>query len=296
MTNENLIREWYEELDINDFRYLHIRVVMENGDIFCNKLSPMSDDDYAVGVSVDNEKLPLEIPILMRSCAEKFVRYSFTGIPKPVQRLTNWEPCLGVQEVSLVYDEREWTVINLEDACPGDAVVINNCRYSVQSAPDQGHITIRTYPQCVVEVSCDAVTVALRPISTPLIPANPGFYMNKDQSIWMYTRYRKWWCLAGENDSTEQVAPDDITPICFKQTATPPFETTDAIPDSAQVEFYKCKKGKIWMRTQYKNWYVLNAWNRPVKVKPDKPTNYMPLRRVTPVQVEKQREQKIGRI
>ncbi|MSD90199.1 hypothetical protein GKC41_00725 [Bifidobacterium asteroides] len=137
-----------------------------------------------------------------------------------------WRPLDGIKSLDLVWDERDWTRIDVRDLRCGDAVVVDGVLYEVTKAS----LAHTDYP-CVGTDALGRNPIDLRLVSCALrrkvsVPAKPGFYKDTMGEFWARaaksTDDGPWRSV--EPDALDQPAKSDkymsnlmpLTPVHFE--------------------------------------------------------------------------------
>ena len=181
-------KKWYESLKPEDLVGKHVHVVLSNGTMDgCLNLHGQvvywADDDVMKCVQI----LDLEDKV--------------------------WHPAIGVESVSLVWDERDWEQIGLDevDRCAKDAyaIVVN------------GHLhVIDWYSEdtCCFDLVGQDGTVDAGDLSFALrrrgtLPTIPGFYRDRRGVLWMLDRNNHWNQLRPWGEPVAKSDPRDSMPM-----------------------------------------------------------------------------------
>lgn len=100
-----------------------------------------------------------------------------------------WHTVIGVESVSLVWDERDWKQISMEDAYKADAIVVNGRLLQVDKFINDLFMVGYYSPIPASFVSC-----ALR--RKPKLPTKQGYYQDEDSNTWLL-KAGKWYVLLG---------------------------------------------------------------------------------------------------
>lgn len=177
-------KEWYEGLSMGELPGKHVHVVFSNATM-----------DGCLN-------LHGEIPYWAEDDDLKYVQILEQGHDQV------WRTAVGVESVSLVWDERDWEEIPIEDIQRGDTIVVNGRLLHLD--PD-AVITMtsggRIFP--VFTVSC-----ALR--RRHKLPTEPGFYRDGDGALyflstlaefWVMETPEKWDCMLGLPEASKTLTP-----------------------------------------------------------------------------------------
>lgn len=121
--------EWYSDLPAEELTGKHVRVLLDGGSVLEGRLVFDEKIGYA---RLDAPQL--EVPV-----------YNDTKLQAPLFSLLFetedgiWYPLMGIESITLVWDEREWEQIDPSEASRGDAVVVNG---RVWDITDQVHAAV----------------------------------------------------------------------------------------------------------------------------------------------------------
>lgn len=123
-----------------------------------------------------------------------------------------WALATGVESVSLVWDEREWEQIDVEEAEKHDAIVVNGCLLHVTGVgTDLLFVKEQEAPIYLSNVTC-----ALRCKS---IPKKPGFYESDSEDVFYLANDNEWWMIEDDGVAHLTLPPTaflPMTPIHFE--------------------------------------------------------------------------------
>lgn len=113
-------KQWYEDIPRDEIRDKHVRVTCEEGAIFEGRLK--SDGPYAalgfkpfVGLKGRSSAYFEGFHVLERGSDD------------------SWHPLIGIKSVDLVWDERDWDRVGLDDIEAIDALVVSGRLYELVS-------------------------------------------------------------------------------------------------------------------------------------------------------------------
>lgn len=107
--------EWYSDLPAEELTGKHVRVLLDGGSVlegrlvFDEKIGYARLDAPQLEVPVDNDT-KLQAPLF------SLLFETEDGI---------WYPLMGIESITLVWDEEEWEQIPLNEAVAGDSLVVN---------------------------------------------------------------------------------------------------------------------------------------------------------------------------
>lgn len=196
-------KQWYEDIPRNEMADKHVRAVMDSGTVVEGCLKYW------------NSRL---VTVYMGSMVE--------GIYVLVSIDHRWQLMKGVKRLDLVWDERDWTRIEVNDLRVGDAVVVDGVLYEVTKAS----LAHTDYP-CVGTDALGRNPIDLRLVSCALrrkvsVPAKPGFYKDTLGEFWARDAKSTdaWPWRSVEPDALDQPAKSDqymsnlmpLTPVHFE--------------------------------------------------------------------------------
>lgn len=146
-------KEWYEGLSMGELPGKHVHVVLSNATM-----------DGCLN-------LHGEIPYWAEDDDLKYVQVLERGHDQV------WRTAVGVESVSLVWDERDWEQIRTEDISKADAIVVNGRLLQVGGLCGPG----RFLPSKGFSVPFEHVSCALRRRSK--LPTEPGTYRGADGTL-----------------------------------------------------------------------------------------------------------------
>lgn len=211
-------KQWYEDVPRDEIQNKHVRVACEEGATFDGRLQP--DGPYAAlgfepfaGLKVGSSAYFEGFHVLERGSDD------------------SWHPLIGIASVDLVWDERDWDWIGLDNIDAIDALVVSGRLYELVShKPDcdlwQVHVTGEKH---MASVSTSMISWALR--RKVKVPVKPGFYKDGLGEYWARvvkpTGDRPW--RAVEPDALDQPARSDkymanlmpLTPVHFVEGRAP---------------------------------------------------------------------------
>lgn len=153
-------KQWYEDIPRDEMADKHVRAVMDSGTVVEGCLKYW------------NSRL---VTVYMGSMVE--------GIYVLVSIDHRWQLMKGVKCLDLVWDERDWTRIEVNDLRVGDAVVANGRLYRVAVSwvhEDPPQVVTDTPSRMRIDLSL--VSCALR--RKVKVPAKPGFYKDTLGEFW----------------------------------------------------------------------------------------------------------------
>lgn len=125
-----------------------------------------------------------------------------------------WTRATGVESVSMVWDERDWEQIDLENAGKDDVVVINGGLYlitDVRTVEDDSKPFLWIIGSNGCAVTYDMVSCALH--SKHDFPTESGFYQSKSkETLYLSNDGGWWWFSEGWLFSMNQ-SPADLLPL-----------------------------------------------------------------------------------
>lgn len=113
--------EWYSDLPAEELTGKHVRVLLDGGSVlegrlvFDEKIGYARLDAPQLEVPVDNDT-KLQAPLF------SLLFETEDGI---------WYPLMGIESITLVWDEEEWEQIPLNEAVAGDRLVVNGYRREI---------------------------------------------------------------------------------------------------------------------------------------------------------------------
>lgn len=188
-------KEWYEGLTSSELPGKHVHVVFSNATM-----------DGCLN-------LHGEIPYWAEDDDLKYVQILEQGHDQV------WRTAVGVESVSLVWDERDWKEIPIEDVSKADAVVVNGRLLRVGTACSEWFLSVE---HSQVSAPFYAVSCALR--HRYKLPTEPGTYRGADGTLlirlkskkdsWMFTSKDYTQCgVFIDSEQAEQYLP--LTPVHF---------------------------------------------------------------------------------
>lgn len=180
-------KKWYESLSMGELPGKHVHVVLSNATM-----------DGCLN-------LHGEIPYWAEDDDLKYVQVFERGHDQV------WRTAVGVESVSLVWDERDWEELGPDDYGRADAIVVNGRLIRVNGLA--AHHQFR--PVSGFSVSFEHVSCALR--CRHRLPTEPGFYRDGDGTLyylstlaefWVMETPEKWDCMRGLPDKP-------LTPVHF---------------------------------------------------------------------------------
>lgn len=156
-------KKWYENLKSGDLVGKHVHVEFSNGTM-----------DGCLN-------LHGEIPYWADDDDWRYVQILEQGHDQV------WRPAIGVESVSLVWDERDWEQIRTEGISKADAIVVNGRLLHVKNAFPGWFFTVE---DPYVSTSFHAVSCALR--RRPKLPTEPGFYRSDSDDLLYLTDDSEW--------------------------------------------------------------------------------------------------------
>ena len=165
--------EWYSHLNAEEINGKHVRVRIDDGTVV---ESYLVYDDQGGCVRLGDSVLPLP-----------WESKSHKVFPSPAVLTYEDDECLyplqGVESIDLVWDERDWTRIDVKDLRDGDAVVANGRLYRVAVSwvhEDPPQVVTDTPSRMRIDLSL--VSFALR--RKVNVPDKPGFYKDTLGEFW----------------------------------------------------------------------------------------------------------------
>ena len=156
-------KQWYEDVPSDEFEGKHVRVVVDSGTVFEGRLE-LWDSRMVV--------------VCMGSLGDGIY------VLKSVDDC--WYLMGGIKSLDLVWDERDWTRIDVKDLRDGDAVVANGRLYKVDVS------WVHENPPQVVTDTPGRMRIDLRLVSCALhrkvkVPSKYGYYRDRDGFFWART-------------------------------------------------------------------------------------------------------------
>lgn len=156
-------KQWYEDVPRDEFEGKHVRVVVDSGTVFEGRLE-LWDSRMVV--------------VCMGSLGDGIY------VLKSVDDC--WCLMGGIESLDLVWDERDWTRIDVKDLRDGDAVVANGHLYKVDVS------WVHENPPQVVTDTPGRMRIDLRLVSCALrrkvkVPSKYGYYRDRDGFFWART-------------------------------------------------------------------------------------------------------------
>lgn len=214
--------EWYNDLYYKDFKGKHVLVTYDDGTAIMGAVT------YGV----------LETRESGREISDCYVRLmpALAGIEGEHTEDTSiavlvcmeddrWRPLDGIKSLDLVWDERDWTRIEVKDLRDGDAVVANGVLYKVRAMGLQDeHPFVLADAPGRLSIDLRLVSCALR--RKMKVPVKPGFYKDTLGEFWARaaksTDDGTWRSV--EPDALDQPAKSDkymanlmpLTPVHFE--------------------------------------------------------------------------------
>lgn len=173
--------EWYNDLKSEDFGGKHVVVTLDDGTTISGALS----DTYGLTAKKENDTCSAYI------CMAETVPV-ITGLytsPKCLAILVcmeddRWRPLDGIKSLDLVWDERDWDRVGLDDIEAIDALVVAGRLYELVShKPDCDLWQVRIPGEKhTARVAMAMISCALR--RKVKIPVEPGYYKDRDGHHW----------------------------------------------------------------------------------------------------------------
>ena len=155
-------KHWYEDLPREEVEGKHVRAVMDSGTVIEGRLAFWGKWMVTAGSPIEGN-------------------YVLGGSEE-----SRWELTERVECLDLVWDERDWTRIDVRDLRDGDAVVSNGRLYRVAVSwahEDPPEVVTDTPSRMRIDLSL--VSCALRRKTKVHIPAKAGFYKDRTGSYWV---------------------------------------------------------------------------------------------------------------
>ena len=155
-------KQWYEDLPREEIEGKHVRAVMDSGTVIEGRLAFWGKWMVTAGSPIEGN-------------------YVLGGSEE-----SRWELTERVECLDLVWDERDWTRIDVRDLRDGDAVVANGRLYRVAVSwahEDPPQVVTDTPSRMRIDLSL--VSCALRRKTKVHIPAKAGFYKDRTGSYWV---------------------------------------------------------------------------------------------------------------
>ena len=171
-------KQWYEDLPREEIEGKHVRAVMDSGTVIEGRLAFWGKWLVTAGSPIEGN-------------------YVLGGSEE-----SRWELTERVECLDLVWDERDWTRIDVKDLRDGDAVVANGRLYQVDVSwahEDPPQVVTDTPSRMRIDLSL--VSCALRRKMKVHIPAKAGFYKDRTGSYWV----RAW--MTGHDKPWRAVDP-----------------------------------------------------------------------------------------
>lgn len=126
--------EWYDDLDYKDFDGEHVRVTFDDGTIL---LGAATYSHYDMSVATNTNVKDVEV-----CTGYMMIAHAFDGVAGSTTEGTNiailqymedkrWRPLQGIKSVDLVWDEREYDKIPVDQVRTGDWIVLEGRKYLV---------------------------------------------------------------------------------------------------------------------------------------------------------------------
>ena len=155
-------KPWYEGIARDEIEGKHVRAVMDSGTVIEGRLAFWGKWMVTAGSPIEGN-------------------YVLGGSEE-----SRWELTERVECLDLVWDERDWTRIDVKDLRDGDAVVANGRLYKVDVSwvhEDPPQVVTDTPSRMRIDLSL--VSCALRRKTKVHIPAKAGFYKDRTGSYWV---------------------------------------------------------------------------------------------------------------
>ena len=155
-------KQWYEDLPREEIEGKHVRAVMDSGTVIEGRLAFWGKWMVTAGSPIEGN-------------------YVLGGSEE-----SRWELTERVECLDMVWDERDWTRIDVKDLRDGDAVVANSRLYRVAVSwahEDPPQVVTDTPSRMRIDLSL--VSCALRRKTKVHIPAKAGFYKDRTGSYWV---------------------------------------------------------------------------------------------------------------
>ncbi|MCX8647101.1 hypothetical protein J3U01_01520 [Bifidobacterium sp. B4107] len=155
-------KPWYEGIARDEIEGKHVRAVMDSGTVIEGRLAFWGKWMVTAGSPIEGN-------------------YVLGGSEE-----SRWELTERVECLDLVWDERDWTRIDVRDLRDGDAVVANGRLYRVAVSwvhEDPPQVVTDTPSRMRIDLSL--VSCALRRKTKVHIPATAGFYKDRTGSYWV---------------------------------------------------------------------------------------------------------------
>ncbi|MCT8158191.1 hypothetical protein [Bifidobacterium polysaccharolyticum] len=155
-------KQWYEDLPREEIEGKHVRAVLSSGTAIEGRLEFWGKWLVTAGSPIEGN-------------------YVLGGSEE-----SRWELTERVECLDLVWDERDWTRIDVRDLRDGDAVVSNGRLYRVAVSwahEDPPQVVTDTPSRMRIDLSL--VSCALRRKRKVHIPAKAGFYKDRTGSYWV---------------------------------------------------------------------------------------------------------------
>ena len=155
-------KPWYEGIARDEIEGKHVRAVMDSGTVIEGRLAFWGPGMVTAGSPIEGN-------------------YVLGGSEE-----SRWELTERVECLDLVWDERDWTRIDVWDLRDGDAVVANGRLYRVAVSwvhEDPPQVVTDTPSRMRIDLSL--VSCALRRKAKVHIPATAGFYKDRTGSYWV---------------------------------------------------------------------------------------------------------------
>lgn len=153
---------WYEDLNYEDFRGKYVRVAFEDGIII---LGPATYNRYHMTVATNEAVKGVEV-----CTGYMMIAHAFDSVAGSTTEGTNiailqrmddkrWRPLQGIKSVDLVWDEREYEKIPVNQVKTGDWIVLEGRKYLVTQIVGS---TIVASAGTYLEVDKSMITTVLR--------------------------------------------------------------------------------------------------------------------------------------
>lgn len=154
--------EWYNDLDYEDFRGKYVRVAFEDGIIISG---PATYNRYHMTVATNKAVKDVEV-----CTGYMMIAHAFDSVAGSTTEGTNiailqcmedkrWRPLQGIKSVDLVWDEREYEKIPVDQVRTGDWIVLEGHKYLVTQIVGS---TIVASAGNYLEVDKSMISTALR--------------------------------------------------------------------------------------------------------------------------------------
>ncbi|RBQ00042.1 hypothetical protein [Bifidobacterium xylocopae] len=152
--------EWYEGLTGEELSGKHVRVVTRDGALLEGRLDGRGQ-------------------LVLTKAGESLWLFDRSD--------GGWRSRSFAQSVSLVWDERDWEQISLDDVRPGDSLVVSGALYEVATVGDGDASRRFLVAGGDAVVIADMVSCALR--RKQQVPEEPGYYRDNDGELWKMRLY-----------------------------------------------------------------------------------------------------------